>query len=248
MIVVAGSSAGRDDYTAAVVERPARCRPRRRREARPPGRARRVDATPVIGAPGYPVSAALTFELFALPLLAALEGTAPPAARGRGRGWRAGSPRRSAPTTGCACGSAVSAAELVATPLPRGAGVLTSLVRADGLLVVPAALEGHDAGEEVEVRLVRELDAVERTIVALGSHDLVLDLAASLLRAPTRCDARVARSARSAGWWRCATGSATWLARTCSTPRPAPTRCRGWGACSATARWRSSASCTASRG
>ena len=41
---------------------------------------------------------------------------------------------------------------LVATPLPRGAGVLTSLVRADGLLVVPAALEGHDAGDEVEVR------------------------------------------------------------------------------------------------
>ena len=72
---------------------------------------------------------------------------------------------------------------LVATPLPRGAGVLTSLVRADGLLVVPAALEGHDAGAEVEVRLLRDLDAVERTIVAIGSHDPVLDLAASLLRA-----------------------------------------------------------------
>ena len=72
---------------------------------------------------------------------------------------------------------------LVAAPLPRGAGVLTSLVRADGLLVVPAALEGHDAGAEVEVRLLRDLDAVERTIVAIGSHDPVLDLAASLLRA-----------------------------------------------------------------
>ena len=61
--------------------------------------------------------------------------------------------------------------------------MLTSLVRADGLLVVPAALEGHDAGAEVEVRLLRDLDAVERTIVAIGSHDPVLDLAASLLRA-----------------------------------------------------------------
>jgi putative molybdopterin biosynthesis protein len=48
---------------------------------------------------------------------------------------------------------------------------------------VPAALEGHDAGAEVEVRLLRDLDAVERTIVAIGSHDPVLDLAASLLRA-----------------------------------------------------------------
>jgi putative molybdopterin biosynthesis protein len=61
--------------------------------------------------------------------------------------------------------------------------MLTSLVRADGLLVVPAALEGHHAGAEVEVALLRELGAVEGTIVAVGSHDLVLDLAASELRA-----------------------------------------------------------------
>ena len=71
---------------------------------------------------------------------------------------------------------------LVATPLPRGAGVLTSLVRADGLLVVPAPLEGHHAGEDVEVRLLRGVGEIERTIVATGSHDLVLDLAASTLR------------------------------------------------------------------
>ena len=45
----------------------------------------------------------------------------------------------------------------MATPLSRGAGVLTSLVRADGLLVVPASTEGHQAGEEVEVELLRGL-------------------------------------------------------------------------------------------
>jgi putative molybdopterin biosynthesis protein len=73
--------------------------------------------------------------------------------------------------------------ELVATPLPRGAGVLTSLVRADGLLVVPAGLEGHHAGESVDVTLLRGVGAIDRTIVAVGSHDLVLDLAASELRA-----------------------------------------------------------------
>jgi putative molybdopterin biosynthesis protein len=72
---------------------------------------------------------------------------------------------------------------LVATPLPRGAGVLTSLVRADGLLVVPAGLEGHHAGEDVEVALLRGVGEIDRTIVAVGSHDLVLDLAASELRA-----------------------------------------------------------------
>ena len=71
---------------------------------------------------------------------------------------------------------------MVASPLPRGAGVLTSLVRADGLLLVPAGVEGHHAGEEVSVQLLRRLPEIERTIVAIGSHDLVLDLAATALR------------------------------------------------------------------
>jgi putative molybdopterin biosynthesis protein len=142
-----------------------------------------VEGTAVLGAPGYPVSAALTFELFALPLLAALEGTAP-VARPRASARLA---RRLASSLGADDWVRVRLGRvgggLVATPLPRGAGVLTSLVRADGLLIVPAALEGHDAGEKVDVRLLRDLDAVERTIVAIGSHDPVLDLAASLLRA-----------------------------------------------------------------
>jgi len=73
--------------------------------------------------------------------------------------------------------------EMVATPLPRGAGVLTSLVRADGLLLVPAELEGHHSGERVRVELLRGLGEIGRTIVAIGSHDLVLDMAASALRA-----------------------------------------------------------------
>jgi len=72
---------------------------------------------------------------------------------------------------------------LVATPLPRGAGVLTSLVRAAGLLVVPAGMEGHHAGSVVSVELLRGLEEISRTIVAIGSHDLVLDLASSALRA-----------------------------------------------------------------
>jgi putative molybdopterin biosynthesis protein len=142
-----------------------------------------VAGSAVLGCPGYPVSAALTFEIFALPLLAGLEG-AVAAERPRVTARLA---RRLASSAGAdeyvrvRLGRVGGA--LVATPLPRGAGVLTSLVRADGLLVVPAALEGHQAGEAVEVRLLRDLGAVERTIVAIGSHDPVLDLAASVLRA-----------------------------------------------------------------
>ena len=167
-----------------------------------------VGGTPVLGAPGYPVSAALTFELFALPLLAALEGAAPV---GRPRAT-ARLARRLASSMGADDWIRVRLGRvggaLVAAPLPRGAGVLTSLVRADGLLLVPSALEGYDAGDEVEVRLLRDLDAVERTIVAIGSHDPVLDLAASMLRArdplltlvsgPGRLAGRAGRAARGA--------------------------------------------------
>jgi putative molybdopterin biosynthesis protein len=184
VIVVAGSSAGRDDHTAAIVERlgtlavhGVAVRPGH------PVVLGAVDATPVLGAPGYPVSASLTFDIFAVPLLAALEG-ATPAERPRAPARLA---RKYASSMGMDDWVRVRlgrvGGELVATPLPRGAGVLTSLVRADGLLVVPAGLEGHHAGESVEVTLLRGVGAIERTIVAVGSHDLVLDLAASELRA-----------------------------------------------------------------
>jgi putative molybdopterin biosynthesis protein len=184
VIVVAGSSAGRDDYTAAVVERlgtlavhGVAVRPGH------PVVLGAVDATPMLGAPGYPVSAALTFEIFAAPLLAELEGATPPE-RPRARARLA---RKLASPMGMDDWVRVRLGRvgggLVATPLPRGAGVLTSLVRADGLLVVPAGLEGHHAGDEVEVALLRGVGEIDRTIVAIGSHDLVLDLAASELRA-----------------------------------------------------------------
>ncbi|MET0686682.1 MAG: molybdopterin biosynthesis protein [Solirubrobacteraceae bacterium] len=184
VVIIAGSSRGRDDHTAAVVERAGRLFVHG--VAVKPGHPvvlGDVDGTPVLGAPGYPVSAALTFELFALPLLAALEGAAPV---GRPRAT-ARLARRLASSMGADDWIRVRLGRvggaLVAAPLPRGAGVLTSLVRAAGLLLVPSAREGYDAGAEVEVRLLRDLDAVERTIVAIGSHDPVLDLAASMLRA-----------------------------------------------------------------
>jgi putative molybdopterin biosynthesis protein len=184
LIVIAGSSAGRDDHTARLVGRlgtlavhGVAVRPGH------PVVLGAIDSTPVIGAPGYPVSASLTFDIFAAPLIAELEG-APATPRPVTRARLA---RKLASAIGMDDWVRVRLGRvgesLVASPLPRGAGVLTSLVRADGLLVVPADVEGHHAGAEVEVSLLRELAQIERTIVAIGSHDLILDLAASELRA-----------------------------------------------------------------
>lgn len=184
VVVVAGSSAGRGDHTAAVVAREGHLAVHG--VAVRPGHPvvlGVVDMTPVLGAPGYPVSAALTFDIFATPLLAALQGVAAP----RRTVVKARLARKLASTAGSDDWIRVRlgrvGGRVVATPLPRGAGLLTSLVRADGLLVVPAGLEGHHAGEQVDVELLRGLDEVDRTVVAIGSHDLVLDLAASALRA-----------------------------------------------------------------
>jgi putative molybdopterin biosynthesis protein len=184
LIVIAGSSAGRDDYTAALVDRLGELAVHG--VAVKPGHPvvlGAIDSTPVLGAPGYPVSASLTFDIFAAPLLAELEGVAV----SRRPTVRARLARKLASTIGMDDWVRVRlgrvGGSLVASPLPRGAGVLTSLVRADGLLVLPADVEGHHAGEEVQIELLHELSQIERTIVAIGSHDLILDLAASRLRA-----------------------------------------------------------------
>jgi putative molybdopterin biosynthesis protein len=183
LIIIAGSSAGRDDYTAQLVDElgdlavhGVAVRPGH------PVVLGAVGSTPVIGAPGYPVSASLTFDIFAAPLIAELEGSSVT----RRQVARARLARKLASAIGVDDWVRVRLGRvgdsLVASPLPRGAGVLTSLVRADGLLVVPEDVEGHHAGEQVEVSLLRGLEQIERTMVAIGSHDMIVDLAASELR------------------------------------------------------------------
>jgi len=183
VVIIAGSSAGRGDHTASVVARTGTLvvhgvavRPGH------PVVLGVVGTTPVLGAPGYPVSAALTFDIFAVPVLAALQGTTTVTRQT----VSARLARKLASPLGMDDWVRVRlgrvGGRIVATPLPRGAGVLTSLVRADGLLVVPAGLEGHHAGADVDVQLLRGLADIDRTIVAIGSHDLVLDLVSSALR------------------------------------------------------------------
>lgn len=183
VIVIAGSSAGRDDYTAQIIAElgtlavhGVAVRPGH------PVVLGTVGATPVAGIPGYPVSAALTFDIFLAPMLAALQGAAPP----HREQVQARLARKLASVVGMDDWVRVRLGavndQIVASPLPRGAGVLTSLMRADGLLLVPAGVEGHHAGAHVPVHLLRRLPEIERTIVAIGSHDLVIDLAATALR------------------------------------------------------------------
>ncbi|MBP7998659.1 MAG: molybdopterin biosynthesis protein [Chloroflexi bacterium] len=136
---------------------------------------------PIIGVPGYPVSAALTGEIFVEPLLARWQGQPayePPT-------LPATLTRKVVSHTGdddfvrVAVGKVGE--KVLATPISRGAGVITSLVRADGIVRIPRFSEGEEAGAQVTVHLYRTVPEIERTILCIGSHDLTLDLMAQFL-------------------------------------------------------------------
>jgi len=137
--------------------------------------------TPIIGVPGFPVSAALTGELFVEPILAKWLGRIPhvrpttEAIMTRKVFSPLGSDEYLRVMVGEVGG------RVVAAPLPRGAGMITSLMRADGIVCIPRHREGLNAGDPVTVKLYRSPDDLERTIIAIGSHDLTLDLIAQFL-------------------------------------------------------------------
>lgn len=182
VVINAGSSAGSEDYTAAAIKELGEVLVHG--VAMMPGKPTIlgiVDGKPVIGNPGYPVSAVLSFETFGIPVLEVMQGL----------------PHHSRPAI-----SAVTARKIpsklgrqeffrvklgkvgdrvVAAPLPRGAGSITSLTKADGIIRIPARSEGIEQAVPVQVELLRHPARIDRTVVVIGSHDLTLDLLADEL-------------------------------------------------------------------
>ena len=197
ILLNAGSSAGAEDFSAKVVERLGQLlvhgvavRPGHpvilgmlQRES---GSGNRKSATnpdsqfpiPILGVPGYPVSAALTVEIFVEPLMAKWLGRR----QNKLQTEEAILTRKMVSPAGDDDFVRVVVGQvgekLLAAPLARGAGVITSLVQADGLALIPSGTQGVEAGEKIQVRLYRSKSEIENTIFAIGSHDLTLDLIA----------------------------------------------------------------------
>ena len=70
---------------------------------------------------------------------------------------------------------------LMASPLSRGSGVVSSFMKADGILEVPQGTEGYEAGSEVQVRLLSRPEKLKNTLVVIGSHDPLLDELADMM-------------------------------------------------------------------
>jgi putative molybdopterin biosynthesis protein len=181
--VIAGSSAGEHDFTVEALGRlgtilvhgidimpgkPAICSV--------------VEGTPVLGLPGYPVSAVIVCQQVLRPLIAKFLGRAaePPET------VPAVVPRKIPSKLGLEEFLRVTlgqvADRIVANPLARGAGVISTMVKADGFLRIPQSSEGINAGEEVEVELLRPRSEIANTIVFSGSHDLSIGLLEDALK------------------------------------------------------------------
>ena len=152
-------------------------RPSGARTASPLGK----DMILIIGVPGYPVSAALTVEIFVEPLIAQWLGRRPNELPTESAQLtrKITSPGGDDDFVRVAVGRVGE--KLLAAPLSRGAGVITSLVRADGLVLLPRGTQGAEAGEQVQVRLYRPRAELDKTIFCIGSHDMTLDLIAQFL-------------------------------------------------------------------
>ncbi len=72
--------------------------------------------------------------------------------------------------------------KLIATPLSSGAGVTMSLVKADGIAIIPQSLEGVDAGGSVKVKLLKPLNRIKETLVSIGSHDMIMDILGDMVK------------------------------------------------------------------
>ena len=184
VLINAGSSAGTEDFTVQVL-----------REigevivhgvAMKPGKPvilAKVKGKPVIGTPGYPVSAYLAFITFVSPVLSALT---------MGGNHSITAQKKEAVISRRIVSSLkhreyvrIKAGrvngKLVASPLARGAGAAMSLVRADGFCVIDQNSEGIEAGQSVSIELYRSQEEIDRTLVVTGSHDLILDVIADMM-------------------------------------------------------------------
>ncbi|MGV7976584.1 MAG: molybdopterin biosynthesis protein [Anaerolineaceae bacterium] len=192
VVLNAGSSAGKKDFSTDAIRqvgevvlhgiaiRPGK--PAILAHAQPAGRS----VVPVLGLPGYPVSGILVMEELFKPVVESL--TCRPAqpvefiqaAIAR----RLTSSLKYLEFVRTRLGNVNG--KTVAVPLNRGAGVVSSFVKADGIIHIPQNTEGYEAGELVNVQLTRSRAEIERTLVITGSHDPLLDEIADILKRQDR--------------------------------------------------------------
>jgi putative molybdopterin biosynthesis protein len=187
VIVLAGSSAGKRDFTAEVIEEigellvhgvtimPGK-----------PTILAEVKGRPFVGIPGYPVSSYIAFNEFVRPFLFKLQGLNVPERQSTTVTASRDIPSKLGVEEFIRVNIGRVGERMVAIPLTRAAGSVTSLSRAEGIIRIPSLSEGMVAGEKTEAELLVDLEEIASTIVIIGSHDITLDVLANEMRAADR--------------------------------------------------------------
>ncbi len=182
VLLNAGSSAGREDWSVSVIKELGEVL--YHGVAMKPGKPAILGCRgekPILGVPGYPVSGILVLTELLRPLIDDWFQAAPVPYV-----YREATLAR-AVVSGLKYQEFVRVrlgqvgGKLMASPLGRGSGVVSSFMKADGILEIPQGTEGYAAGSAVPVRLLRPAEELDHTLVAIGSHDPLLDEAADLL-------------------------------------------------------------------
>jgi putative molybdopterin biosynthesis protein len=186
ILLNAGSSAGSEDYSSRVIETAGKLlvhgiavRPGHPVIIGMIKNSKRV--IPIMGLPGYPVSAILTLDILVEKILAKWLGRPPFEAEI----LNAEITKKITSPSGDDDFVRVVVAKMedkyLATPLPRGAGVISSLSKADGILLIPSGIQGLEANEIVNISLLKTKGEIDQTILFIGSHDLIIDELARFL-------------------------------------------------------------------
>lgn len=189
IIINAGSSAGSEDHTANLIAELGEVLVHG--VAIMPGKPTvlgDIEGKPVVGNPGYPVSAVISMEQFVRPLLYRMQGLDEPEPEMVETYPAQKIPSKLGVEEFLRVNIGRVGDRLIATPLARGAGSITSLTQATGFLRIPDTVEGVTESESHAVSLLTSRRGIERTLVVVGSHDMTLDLIANLLK---KCDPQI---------------------------------------------------------
>lgn len=176
VLVIAGSSAGQDDYTAQVIQTLGEVL--YHGLAIKPGKPTIlgcINDVPVIGIPGYPVSGIIVIEKVIKPIFEEVLHTRrinrPSVKAYMARKLNSSLKYREFIRTRLG----MIDKKLVAIPLNQGAGMISSFVKADGIIDVPQNREGYEPGEIVNVQLIEDIETIKSNLVITGSHDPCID-------------------------------------------------------------------------
>lgn len=183
VLILAGSSAGRDDYTKDIISSLGEVFVHG--IAVKPGKPAVLGVSgnvPVIGLPGYPVSAIVIMnEIVSYVTRLFYDGAEKEKKTVRAKlGRRVVSSLKYEEFIRVTLGKV--GGSLVAVPISGGAGVITSFTKADGILRVPQNLEGIESGKEVTVELISDEEKINNALIVTGSHDPVIDEIADIMK------------------------------------------------------------------